>query len=649
MVDVFISYARASEARARLAVNALVDAGYAVWWDQDLLPHDTFGEETEERLGAAKAILVLWSEPGVRSQWVRAEAEVGRTTRKLIQASLDGATPPLPFRQVQVANLADWNGDPAGPAWGKVLASVAHLTGKTSGPAAAAPEPRPRKVRQRAGLLGLATVVLLLLAGVAAWRYWPGAPAAEPKIAIEAFRVVGADPAAKAFSDRLADDIAGVFGEHGAGLVLSNRDSAAAAAHADLVLGGTVSHEAGTWRVRAQLQDRRAGAVLWSDVYERPDEAALRDQVAVAVTETAITALDPLRQPGLRLDPRTMGLYLRATEGMKSANALDRGAPVRAIEEVVRRAPSFVTARAYLASALIGLASRSSGDDALAIGRRAKTEADRAIRMNPHLADGGYVALSGLHAKASPLDLVGSEDILLQGLANMPESPWLNMSECRFLDGVGRAREAVGYCARALSIRPLAAPLGHSYARALLTAGDRDLAQAAMARYVRYHPDSIQTRVTRFDMAAFEGSPDEALKLLQDGATRPQTLPSQADPALRAFLDARRAPTPAKIDAPLSAMRAAEAADAVDRRYYIFSAATLGRLDAALTALAPPARIESEILLSPILKPLRMDQRFWRLLAADGLVRYWRARNRWPDFCSEPGFDCRAAATQAGG
>jgi hypothetical protein len=45
---------------------------------------------------------------------------------------------------------------------------------------------------------------------------------------------------------------------------------------------------------------------------------------------------------------------------------------------------------------------------------------------------------------------------------------------------------------------------------------------------------------------------------------------------------------------------------------------------------------------------LRRDPRFIRLAAKIGLVDYWRATGKWPDFCAQPGmpYDCKAEAAK---
>jgi TIR domain len=74
--DVFISYARSSETEARRIAEALRAVGFTVWRDDELPPHRGYADVIEERLRLAKAVVVVWSADAVKSQWVRAEADV---------------------------------------------------------------------------------------------------------------------------------------------------------------------------------------------------------------------------------------------------------------------------------------------------------------------------------------------------------------------------------------------------------------------------------------------------------------------------------------------------------------------------------------------------------------------------------------------
>ncbi len=71
MSDVFISYARSTEAQAKQIAEALRALGYEVWRDDQIAAHQAFGKVLEERLAAAKAVLVLWSADAAASEWVR--------------------------------------------------------------------------------------------------------------------------------------------------------------------------------------------------------------------------------------------------------------------------------------------------------------------------------------------------------------------------------------------------------------------------------------------------------------------------------------------------------------------------------------------------------------------------------------------------
>lgn len=143
MSDIFVSYARNDEAVAERVVAALRAAGRDAWRD-DLLPvHRAYAEVIEERLRASRAVIVLWSESATASQWVRSEANRAREYGKLIQATLDGGLPPMPFDQIQCADLRGWSGDPASPQWAKVTSSIAALMGEDEADPALAAQPVP--------------------------------------------------------------------------------------------------------------------------------------------------------------------------------------------------------------------------------------------------------------------------------------------------------------------------------------------------------------------------------------------------------------------------------------------------------------------------------------------------------------------------
>ena len=122
-------------------VGAVVQAGYSVWWDKDLPPHLSYGDVITQQIQEAKAAIVIWSGRAGSSQWVRAEADLAREHGKLIQASVDGTTPPLPFNQIQFVSIADWQGEADHPGWLKILESLRALCGPGGGATAAPTQP----------------------------------------------------------------------------------------------------------------------------------------------------------------------------------------------------------------------------------------------------------------------------------------------------------------------------------------------------------------------------------------------------------------------------------------------------------------------------------------------------------------------------
>jgi len=56
-------------------------------------------------------VVVLWSTSSVRSQYVRDEAQEGLDLGKLVPVLIEAVKPPMGFRQLQAANLANWDGE----------------------------------------------------------------------------------------------------------------------------------------------------------------------------------------------------------------------------------------------------------------------------------------------------------------------------------------------------------------------------------------------------------------------------------------------------------------------------------------------------------------------------------------------------------
>ena len=163
MADVFISYARSTARIAKAAAEALASDGYSAWMDEELPAHRAYADVISERLDEAKAVLVLWSKEAAASHWVRSEANRAREKGTLVQASVDGTMPPMPFDQIQCADLRRWRGNTAAAPWRKLRENIAELADPSG-----TVEPRkatPRTLGRRAMIAGAGAAAVAVGAG----------------------------------------------------------------------------------------------------------------------------------------------------------------------------------------------------------------------------------------------------------------------------------------------------------------------------------------------------------------------------------------------------------------------------------------------------------------------------------------------------
>src|SRR5262245_43394089 len=100
MVDVFISYSKADRAVVQRLEAALNAAGFTTWWDKGRIAGEDFGPTIDRYLAEARAVVCLWTQASIESQWVRAEAVKANTAGKLIpvkatDVSYDRIPPPF--------------------------------------------------------------------------------------------------------------------------------------------------------------------------------------------------------------------------------------------------------------------------------------------------------------------------------------------------------------------------------------------------------------------------------------------------------------------------------------------------------------------------------------------------------------------------
>ena len=178
MADVFISYKREDKHLAEDTITRLKEAGFSVWYDERINPHSSWDATIEAEISAAKAVVVLWTQRSVASEWVRTEADYAKEHGKMIPVKLEACAVPLAYRRTQTADLSNWDGNPTDRNWQKVLEWTRGLVTGTGaqpggiGPSISTDQGGVYQSSRRGGGTGLwigALLVLLVGGGAALW------------------------------------------------------------------------------------------------------------------------------------------------------------------------------------------------------------------------------------------------------------------------------------------------------------------------------------------------------------------------------------------------------------------------------------------------------------------------------------------------
>lgn len=427
MADVFVSYARPDEPQAKRVADALRDEGFSVWRDDELPAHRTYADVIQERLSASRAVVVLWSSKAAKSQWVRAEADVARQAGTLAQGALDGTVPPLPFNQIQCADLTGWHGEGKDPGWSKLIASVGELTG--------APVTAAKIVQRRRS------------------------------VCVLPFENMSGDAEQEYFSDGISEDITTDLSNVSA-LSVTARNTAftfkgQAADVCDIarklgvshVLEGSVRKAGSRVRITAQLIDGATGDHVWAERFDREltDIFAIQDEISKAIVEALKVKLLPDEKKAIErrgtTNPEAYNLYLMARQLWVSGNYGD----VRRDEIVIRTAQRAISLDAKYAEAwgLLAVAQASlryhhgrDVDDGLAA-------AEQALELNPTLA-AAYSVRARHIAEEGDYDRAEAE--IRRALELDPNSWEANREAARLLMQHRRVAEAMKHYMHAASL-----------------------------------------------------------------------------------------------------------------------------------------------------------------------------------------------------
>ena len=619
--SIFLSYSRDDRNKASALVGALEVRGLTVWWDGLIEGGHEFAEKIEQALKSADVIVVLWSLTSVHSHWVRDEAATGRDRGRMVPVTIDGAEPPLGFRQIQHVDLTKWRGR-------KDAREIDELCRAIE----AAGSSAPLQVRSRPSVPSGLSRRSLIAAGVGAVALVGGGAAGielfrrrtngGTSIGVMAFRNLSGDPAEQYFSDGVADELRATLSQNGGLQVAAETSSGlaekkssdpraiASALGVDFLIEGSARRASDTIRIAVQIVDGSTGFDKWSQTFDRKveDMTAVQSEIAAFVTDALLSRLSASKAPRDRLggthNNEAFEAYLRgyALYNLAAGETSDAAA-LSLFQKAVTLDPNYAVAHAALSRAYTVFASSYElHGQTKAYYKKAEAAARAAIRAVPGLADGysalGFVLLNG------ELDLVaggaayqrsfqlgyGNADILL-GYAN-------------FASRTGRFAEGREALSRTQRLDPLNPDLFRTLGLLELDARRYAAAATALHTALMLSPQGAAIHRALGDVQYMQGN--------YNGARQQYELESHPSDRLRGLAIADMKLSRAQVaESEFAELRSKYGDTTAYQQAQVF--AQWGRVDEALTCLeravassdAGVVRSKNDPLLDPIKKTVR--------------------------------------------
>jgi TolB-like protein len=357
--DIFLSYSRDDQARAKLFAEAFTREGFKVWWDVGLRAGEAYDAVTENALSTAKAVVVLWSKRSVESRWVRAEATQADRNKTLMPAMIETCDRPIMFELTQTAELMHWQGDAGDTAFRAFLEDIRRFVVQHGDPVQSAGEDEGKPVGSQGSEL--------------------------TRVVLSAFSLHSAAPGDDQFARNLADEI--IYGMSASRTLrvvaaVGNAQAGAPMHAARYSVKGNMGRTPAGIRIGIQILDASSGDVLWAQRFDR--ETGNPMNVLDELTSTIVSHLDAqlercedqrilLAGETLTLEERLRRIHMnlwgwRFEEGLADA------------EKAVASAPRSARAHAALAAACGSLVSVGIEDDGLR--KRAFEHGNRALKID---------------------------------------------------------------------------------------------------------------------------------------------------------------------------------------------------------------------------------------------------------------------------
>jgi adenylate cyclase len=441
MADVFVSYARNDKARVAPLVAAIEAKGWSVWWDPEITPGQQFDDQIDTEIGAALAVLVVWTPVSVASRWVRGEAREAAERGILVPVRFEQARLPMDVRAIHTTDLDGWGENSASPQAQEFLRALGALIARSQAS-------RPAKP-----------------GGASAST--PGKDSPRYTICVLPFVNMSGDPEQEYFSDGITEDIITDLSKVSAlGIIARNSAFMYKQQNVDIlkvarelkvshVLEGSVRKAGGRIRINAQLVDGETNSHVWADRYDRDssDIFALQDEISEAIVKALKLRLLPEEKKAIERrgtsNAEAHNLYLMARQTYITSQEYDP----RSAEAIVRlcaRAteidPNYAQAWALMAighDKLRQARGTGAGDS------NGMAAAERALAIDPRSAEAHAIKAQILMSGGEP-DAAAA--VVATALKLDPDSYEVNRSAGRLAYQLKRHAEAIRHFEKAASL-----------------------------------------------------------------------------------------------------------------------------------------------------------------------------------------------------
>jgi hypothetical protein len=666
--EIFISYRRSDQDKARLLHALLKQRGVDAWYDALVGAGEDWRHKTAQALGAAPIFVLLFSKVASESDDISKELAAATFSKKLvIPVRIDDIKPEGAFLY-ELASRNWFDAFEDTEARFEILADKlaalvkggpeADVAAFNLGSAQPAPVIKPAArplFKQPLVLAGIALAAVAVVS-IAAMPFL--LPNAKPtsvqtqsqRIAFFGFTTASDDTVASQIAETATSEAFRVFGVQQleiaaradtVGVQQKTRIDRAAELGARFALSGEVNPEVEPGRVgiTMRLEDVAARTAMWEETLVGDASAPLTVAASAATRATEMGSCVVLIASRLGKSSPDKNLPVES-----AVFCLGRGAArpetLRALRKLAQLAPRDGDLQGLLAEWLvIGLPSATPAARPAQMAEAEQTVA-RAIDLEPN---GFHVATVRAYLASRRQSPAEVETLLTTSLQRAPDGIWetyghgaVNITYADLLTSVGRTRAALPYFQTAYETGLFSVALRYGYVVTLAAASQPEAGNLLLQTFVR-QPSSNGGQAL-LASAVLLGAGD-AEKLL---ASPPSAISADV---VQCWRDIRKANVSKEQKARTAgAMTVADclAGGAITEAAALASFAALGDLDAAFAlARKQTATIVGigrgpkpfESLYWPTSRPMRADPRFLPLVEKEGLMEYWKTSGHGPDFC----------------